>query len=247
MLLSNRYNFLFIHIAKTGGSSIRSALNAFCWKDPFQLPAFISHRLSHLTGHRIGVKFPRHAGVIAAKEMLSPQHFDGLFKFAFVRNPWGRLVSAYHHLQREHSTLLQRQRILEFADFTRWIVEDSADYRGSKHVFVSAIRCSQASHLVDLQGACIVDFVGRYENLIPDFHQACRQIGISARHLPHKRNSQKRHDFRQYYDDKTAEVVAKYYRVDAAKFGYRFDAPCLDRDEVNVATIHLCDREQIPC
>ena len=100
MLLSVKYNFLFVHIAKTGGTSVRAALNRLRWKDPLYLPQFIASRLSHASGHRIASKLPRHAKIIAAKEMLPQEFFDGLFKFAFVRNPWDLQVSSWHHLRR---------------------------------------------------------------------------------------------------------------------------------------------------
>ena len=38
MLLSLRYNFLFIHTAKTGGTSIRAALQRYKWTDPYRIP-----------------------------------------------------------------------------------------------------------------------------------------------------------------------------------------------------------------
>ena len=106
MILSNRYNFLYVHIAKTGGTSVRAALKSLQWKDPYYLAQFICSRLSHLTGHRIAAKLPRHAKIIAAQEMLPHEFFDGLFKFAFVRNPWDLQVSSYHHLKRERPHLL---------------------------------------------------------------------------------------------------------------------------------------------
>ena len=247
MLLSNRHQFLFVHIAKTGGSSVRSALGALCWRDPLQFPAFICHRLSHFTGHRIGVKFPRHAAAVAAKEMLSPAHFDSLFKFAFVRNPWDRLVSAYHHFQREQQSLLQSQRIGEFRDFVRWIVTDCGSYRGPKHVFVAAVRCTQVDHLVDLQGTRIVDFVGRYEQLEQDFREICGRIGAPAPSLPHQRKSDKRQDFRTYYDDQTAELVGQRYQADATGFHYCFDSQSSDVRGRNSRTATFCGREQMPC
>jgi len=96
LLLSLRYNFLFVHIAKTGGTSIRATLNRYRWRDPYYLPQFICSRISHLTGHRLGCKFPRHAKIIAAREMLPRELFESVFKFAFIRNPWDLQVSSFH-------------------------------------------------------------------------------------------------------------------------------------------------------
>ena len=84
MLLSVKYNFLFVHIAKTGGTSVRAALNRLRWRDPLFPVQFITSRLSHMTGHRIASKLPRHAKIIAAKEMLPKEYFDGLFGTSFL-------------------------------------------------------------------------------------------------------------------------------------------------------------------
>jgi hypothetical protein len=224
MLLSNRHQFLFVHIAKTGGSSIRAVLGRLAWGDALQLPTLVCHRLSHFTGHRIATKLPRHAAAVAAQEMLVPSHFDSLFKFAFVRNPWDRMVSAFHHFERENEAVLKDQHISSFHDFAKWIVEDSHTYRGRKQVFVAAIRRAQVEHLIDLKGARIVDFVGRYENLAEDFRVVCGRIGTPLQDLPHKRKSHRKNDFRQHYDDTTAELVGSCYQADADSFDYRFDS-----------------------
>ena len=46
MLLSRRYQFLFVHIAKTGGTSVRNALQRYRWRDPYYLPQWIASKLS---------------------------------------------------------------------------------------------------------------------------------------------------------------------------------------------------------
>ena len=72
MLLSLKYNFLFVHIAKTGGTSVRASLQGRRWRDPWYWPMFLCSRLSHLSGHRIATKLPRHAKAVAAGEMTTP-------------------------------------------------------------------------------------------------------------------------------------------------------------------------------
>lgn len=220
MLLSPRYKFLFVHIAKTGGTSVRAALERVRWRDPWYWLMFPCHRLSHLTGHKLGTKFPRHSKVIAAQEMLPREFFDGLFKFAFVRNPWDLQVSSFHHIRRERPHYLQGRD--SFADFLRWKLDPERPYQF--HIDTSIER--QSDYLIDLRGNLIVDFVGRYERLHEDFGTACQRIGIPCPALPHRRQATDRSkDYRSYYDDTTRLLVAEHFLDDIERFGYGFDDP----------------------
>src|SRR6266566_1731909 len=208
MLLSYRYNFLFVHIAKTGGTSVRAALAPLRWRDPLYWLTLPCHRLSQLTGHRTGTKFPRHARIVGAKEMLPHEFFQKLFKFAFVRNPWDLQVSSYHHIRRERPHLMAH--IKDFPEFIRWKLDPQRPYQ--YHVDTSIEL--QSDYLRDLSGKIIVDFIGRTERLREDFDAVCQRIGIGPRKLPHKREAKNREDYRRYYDDATAEWVARHFQSD---------------------------------
>jgi hypothetical protein len=220
VLLSLRRNFLFVHIAKTGGTSVRAALERERWREPWALARFLCSRLSALSGHRLGVKLPRHAKAIAAREMLPREVYDRLFKFAFVRNPWDLQVSSFHHIRRERPHLLGPHQ--DFAAFLRHKLDPARPYQ--YHIDTSIER--QSDYLVDLHGNVIVDFVGRYERLEEDFAEACRRIGIAPPGLPHRRRAADRgRDYRGYYTDETRALVADHFRPDIEMFGYPFDPP----------------------
>jgi hypothetical protein len=218
MLLSVKHRFLFVHIAKTGGTSVRAALQAQRWRDPWYWPMFLCSRLSHLSGHRIATKLPRHAKVVAAKELLPKEFFDQLFKFAFVRNPWDLQVSSFHHIRRERPQYLSGHE--DFAAFLRWKLDPERPYQ--YHIDTSIE--SQTDYLIDLSGRVVVDFIGRYERLGEDFAEACRRIGLPAPALPHQRQARDRQkDYRGYYTDETAELVARHFARDIEILGYGFD------------------------
>jgi len=219
MLLSLRYRFLFVHIAKTGGTSIRAALRTYKWKDPYRIPLFLCSRLSALTRHRLGCKIPRHAKAVAAQEMLPRELFDQLFKFAFVRNPWDLQVSSFHHIQRERPHLLNG--IHDFETFLLWKLDPEREYQ---YIVDTSIEL-QSDYLIDLKGNVIVDFVGRYEQLEDDFHEACSRIGIPAPTLPHKRKAEHRDDYRRYYTNRTAQLIADHFKQDIDMLNYTFDEP----------------------
>lgn len=216
MLISHRYKFLFVHIAKTGGTSVRAALSPLRWRDPSYYLQFICSRFSHLTGHRIATKLPRHAKIIAAKEMLPREYFDQLYKFAFVRNPWDLQVSSYHHIRRERPQLIEH--IKDFKGFIKWKLDPDRPYQ--YHIDTSIEH--QTDYLIDLGGAVIVDFVGRYENLKSDFDDVCKKVGIKPIELPHKREAKDREAYKQYYDDITAQLIADYFKRDIELFKYGF-------------------------
>jgi len=217
MLLSLRYRFLFVHIAKTGGTSIRAALRPYKWKDPYRIPLFLCSRISSLSHHRLACKLPRHAKAIAAYEMLPRELFNELFKFAFVRNPWDLQVSSYHHIQTERPHLLKG--VKDFDGFLRWKLDRSG--RAYQYIIDTSIE-PQSDYLIDLKGNIIVDFIGRYERLEEDFQEACTRIGIKAPKLPHKRQARDRTTYQKYYTDETAELIAKHFKRDIDMFGYTF-------------------------
>jgi hypothetical protein len=219
MMLNLRYNFLFVHTAKTGGTSIRSALQRFRWRDPWSIPQLVCSRMSALSGHRLGCKFPRHAKLVAAYEMLPRDLFRRLFKFVFVRNPWDLQVSSWHHIRRERPHLVEG--LHDFDAFLRWKLDPQRPY----HYIVDTSMELQSDYIVDLRGAVLVDFIGRYERLTEDFAEACRRIGIRAPALPHKRRAAGRGDYRRYYTAESAGWIAGHFQRDIEMFGYRFEAP----------------------
>lgn len=216
MLLSHKYNFLFVHIAKTGGTSVRAALQKLRWRDPYYLPQFISSKLSHLCKHEVGIKFPRHSKVIAAKEMLPHEYFEQLFKFAFVRNPWDLQVSSFHHIRRERPHLMEGMD--DFEAFLKWKFNPERPYQ--YHIDTSIEL--QTDYLIDLHDNIIVDFIGHNETLQEDFNTACEKIGIKPIQLPFKRKATDRTDYRKYYSDETAEIVADHFKRDIELLNYSF-------------------------
>jgi hypothetical protein len=217
MLISHKYKFLFVHIAKTGGTSVRATLERYRWRDPLYLPQFVCSRISHLTGHRIGAKIPRHAKVICAYEMLPREVFDSLFKFAFVRNPWDLQVSSFHHIRRERPHYLAGHD--DFESFLRYKLDPARPYQF--HIDTSIEL--QSDYLIDLHGRVLVDFVGRYENLADDFQEVCRRIGVPPPALAHKRQAKDRAGYQSYYNDATRALVAEHFAPDIEMFGYRFE------------------------
>ncbi|MBI5136928.1 MAG: sulfotransferase family 2 domain-containing protein [Nitrospirae bacterium] len=198
--------FLFIHVYKVAGTSIRASLERYCEDYPKRRLA------AHLS--RLGIHWPRlpdgHMTALQARAMLGPTVFDRCFKFAFVRNPWDWQVSLYHYMLKDpnhHQHQLGRS-FRDFDDYLHWRIAHDLH--------------TQQAFVTDEHGNLIVDYVGRMETLDDDFAHVCRAIGIPAITLPHA-NPSRHKDYRGYYTDATRERVAQAFKADIARFGYCFD------------------------
>jgi len=206
VLVSHRHRFIFIHVYKTAGMSVRHAL------DPFAKGRW--RRQAARFTHRAGLSFPRtdplHLTAWQIRERLSPEVFDRYYKFAFVRNPWAWQVSLYHYMlgRSDHVQSAFVHGLGGFDPYIRWRVAEEVRL--------------QKAFLTDPSGRLIVDYVGRMETLDDDFAAICRAVGLPIRGLPHK-NRSAHHDYRAYYTDETRELVADAFRDDIAMFGYTFD------------------------
>lgn len=208
MLISHKHKFIFIHIAKTGGSSISHALMPYCKPRIF---SFL-HNYFHLININIFNPFP-HDGHITAKELVNEIGYDTFhdyFSFSMVRNPWDWQLSMYDFIlsRPKHPIHETIKRLGSFENYIRW--------RSEKGIH------SQKELLCDHDGQLMVDYVGRFEELHNHFNIICDQIGVKAE-LPHKKFLRKRKPYQYYYTDEMRDLLAEFSREDIDYFGYRFE------------------------
>lgn len=218
MLISHRHRFAFIHVPKTGGSSINVALGRWAdradhyWANRWL--ARIGIHVNHYAPYRAR-KFRVHTSAETLRANLPRGVYDDLFTFAFVRNPWDLLVSYYHFLRdaEDHASHAshRRQRASRLPDFEAYVRYEIR--RG---------KLSQTQMVADRRGRLLVDFLGRYESLATDFGQVCHRLDIDA--TLGRVNSSRRRDYRDYYTDRLAAVVRDHFAEDVERFGYEFEA-----------------------
>jgi len=218
MIISHSHRFIFFHVAKTGGMSVRHVLQAY-GQEPqhFKIERPPKLKAGHFNPfYAIWEALLLHATAQDAKKELSSECFDRYYKFAFVRNPWDWQVSMYHFILRE-PTHAKHELVKQLGSFTAylgWVMATPKPYpKGATKL--------QSTVLTDAEGNLLVDFVGRYETLAQDFTQICRRLGIPAT-LPHVNRTVHR-DYRDYYTPETSAWVAAHFAADIRLFGYTFD------------------------
>lgn len=163
----------------------------------------------------------------ARKAALVFPEWKDAFKFAFVRNPWDRVVSLYHHQTQKNPTpfrhwiydIVIRDGYPLYRKET-WLPTDNTSSTGG----TSQKWKSQTDWLIDDDGSVCVDFIGRYENLQEDFDKACKVIGIKTPKLPHANRSESKAQYHSYYQDEDLiKIVADWHKKDIERFGYKFD------------------------
>lgn len=211
MLISYSHKFIFIHIYKVAGTSIRDTLRPYSYDPDVFLPARLLRKLGlhNVVRLRFLEKLDGHATAQQIKEALPLKIFDEFYKFAFVRNPWDWQVSLYHFALRDtsHHQHELTKSLGSFEKYVEWRVNEDM------HL--------QKDFVVDGNGKLIVDFIGRYESLERDFKKVCQRFGIEY-NLPHL-NQTPRKSYTSYYTPETIEVIAKAFKEDIEFFGYEFD------------------------
>ena len=192
-MISHRYKCIFIHVEKTGGTSIECTLDSNLMNESATPKANVSDQFEdkHWT----------------ALEYLQkhPKLYKEYFTFAFVRNPWDRLVSRY-----EWQILIGNPYFTKL-DFKKYI--KSSSFQGLKFSYLDKI--------CDNQNKIIVDFVGRFEKLQQDFNYICDKIGMKNTQLPYVNKIDRKH-YTKYYDEETKQIIAEKFAKDIEYFGYEF-------------------------
>lgn len=190
------YKTLFIHVPKTAGTAMEQR--------PFLGGG----------GHWWALDYMQMYGVTSKSNT-----WQETFKWGFVRNPWDRFVSVYFRWpQTKHRPEYFKDFVMgEFRDTGFDIEAMKRNDWNLHHHFLP-----QFYFLCDDHLNLLVDFVGKYENLEKDWRYVCERIGVPYSELPVVNPGHHR-DYREYYDDKTAAVIASFYSTDIWLFDYKFD------------------------
>ena len=98
MIISPGRNYIFVHIPKTGGTAVATALEARAMRDDILIgdtpkAKRRKARLKHLNAKG---RLWKHSTLADIDGIVDPK---GMFTFTLVRNPWDRMVSYYSWLQ----------------------------------------------------------------------------------------------------------------------------------------------------
>ena len=196
-MISHIHKAVFIHVPKTAGMSMRTYFR----KKKFEPAEY--HSPDGTNDDQTGVYIN---GTSWRIQRNYANVWDKYFKFAFVRNPWDRMVSCW------------KNRAKNYDDFDKFL--DDYPYKSYNHNLIWHT-LPQLTHIQDLDGNLMVDFIGRFESLNNDLKTICEKINVEYTPLPHKNKSTHK-PYQEYYNSRTKDLVACIYREKIEMFNYQF-------------------------
>ncbi len=208
-MISHRHRCIFVHIPKTGGTSIEALL----WPKE-RTPAELWMGFVDKYHNKYQTGGLQHLLASQIRQEVGDATFAQYYKFSIVRNPWDKAVSQFSDIARRPDLRAfigmnagdSFKRYLELTTKTRHVQWEP-----------------QINFLYDGAGKLLVDYVGRFEAFAESVLRVLETLGVRAKKLPHE-NKTARRDYVSYYDSEAREMIAEMYRGDIEAFGYQFGA-----------------------
>lgn len=212
MIISDQYQFIFIHIPKTEGRKLISAFEELDIKqqEPSRLNRIANQiGINHDYHHH---KFSMHDNLSAVEKVMPDDIFKAYFKFTVVRNPWDKLIVEY---QADFN-----EKITKKSQRPKWLrnIKTFKEYVHAKSEQADALQY----HYVTLaNGEIGTDYIARQEHLSQDFKTICDKLNIHcdfAFEVPQM--DCVKHNFVGFYSCELFEFVEKHWQKDIQTFNY---------------------------
>lgn len=226
------------HVTKYVPDPLLNRVRAYRRSEVFRKTGVVMIHVPRAAGTSLSFElYGRFIGHFSVTELLAvaPADVRALPRFAVVRNPWDRLVSAWSFARRGYSLVepagakspvgAARIRIRredqyqrpEFESFERFVTEWLAER--DVHQLDGVFR-PQVDFVHDAAGGLPLDFLGRFERL----DMTARWLGgVIGRQFDLARlNASERGAYRSHYTPELARMVGEIYAADIAAFDYDF-------------------------
>lgn len=202
MPISHKHKCIFIHVPKTGGSSIRHLLNITPASNVFlenSNKIAIKHNnklfaLQHCPAHLI--------------QAFYPEYFSAYYKFSFVRHPYNRVLSEYEWVYRK----TESENLGTLQHFDRFIKNYYLDETLGRI-------CSQ-KYLLYYNNKLMVDDVFKFENYDADIVKLKTRLDINTNEYFWLNKSKSKLDKNLLLTEENKNIIHNIYKEDFDTFGY---------------------------
>lgn len=214
-MISHKHKFIFIHIPKCAGSSIRDFyfdtpnLN---WRKPNYelLYGWCPKRQIHL----------QHATTkqLLETDLIDKNDWNNYFKFTFVRNPWDRAYSSYLWVMKDRKINDSFRNFILGEGLFMDVLRDGQDMNNR------ACHKWKQTEFFNTSEDYKIDFIGHFENLNNDISLINKTLGIEKKFKIHSNKSEKgaKH-YSLFYNKKNSDLIKEIYKNDIETFGYTFE------------------------
>lgn len=211
----------FIHIPKNGGMTVRHAPEL---KQVISISSPKFHKSTNYTYNlhtQMAFLGDHHGDEHARFRDLNPKLWNTCQPFAFIRNPWDRVVSRYFFAKKVIE--VEKKVSKSYADVSSFeaFLEERHKWGSEPYMWHRAVRgwYSAFDHVCDDMGIVKCDIL-RFESYDEDF-----KTYFGIKNSPRKRNvtALNKSSYIDIYDKKSIQIIADWYQKDIETWGYDFD------------------------
>lgn len=200
MPVCNQHKIIFIHVPKTAGTTIEDALNLFQVNNLYDKHGKL-HNQSVTRQHLYGSE-------ILEQCKINPKDY---YIFSVVRNPYDRLVSAFHFIQNQRNLYIpEKIKQMSFDNFIRCGFK--MDKFERRYIFDGHLELQ--TNYLDIDNINIFKF----ENLQECFDMLSARFNID--NFKHCLKCTVRKPWEEYYTPELKELVYNFYKEDFDRFKY---------------------------
>ena len=206
MIISPGRNYIFVHIPKTGGTALATALEQRAMRDDILIgdTPKAKRRKARLKSLSAKGRVWKHSTLSDMEGAVDP---TGMFIFTLVRNPWDRMVSYYTWLKAQSFA----HPVVKLAQSTGF-----STFLNSDQTRASVLKNPYASYVNDTA------LFFRIQNLADDLQPLWKHLGFELT-IEHINQSTRPRDWRPFYNDADASLIKSLCADDITRSNYTFD------------------------